>query len=436
MSHKVVKILDKQYDVAVIGGGTAGVVAAIQSARAGAKTLLIEKNELLGGTITQAEVRFPGLFHAWKKQIIAGIGWELVCKAVEEAGGTFPDFEAQEQDHHWRQQVRIEPAVYALICDEMVCKAGVEVLFDTMPASLEETENGKRLTICTKSGLTVISVKVIIDCTGDANAATLAGYATEQSEECQPGSYYCHLDGYDAASLDMDLIGRHFDEEVKKGTFAYSDMSWHIDSFDPKWINAYGAGGNHVYLPDAAGQTSEDRTAIALRARLTILNLYRFCKKQPGMKNVRIQSLAHECGIRETVRIIGKKKITSEDYIRGTRYGDDVCYSFYPIDIHTHSGIGLDKRCLEPGIVPTIPRGALLPAGSRNFLVAGRCIASDQAANSALRVEATCMATGQAAGALAALAAKSGLDVEEVPMEQLYEVLRQNGAIIPQSINK
>ncbi len=82
----------KHYDVIVVGGGTAGVVAAIQAGRAGAKTLLVEKTGMLGGTTTTGGVNFPGLFHAWGRQIIAGIGWDLVTRCVAETGGTLPDF--------------------------------------------------------------------------------------------------------------------------------------------------------------------------------------------------------------------------------------------------------------------------------------------------------------------------------------------------------
>ena len=86
---------------------------------------------------------------------------------------------------------------------------------------------------------------------------------------------------------------------------------------------------------------------------------------------------------------------------------------------------------LAEGVVPTLPRGALLPAGSNNFLVAGRCIASDRLANSALRVQATSMATGQAAGAMAALSASTGVDPEELPLADVYALLREHDAIVP-----
>ena len=111
-------------------------------------------------------------------------------------------------------------------------------------------------------------------------------------------------------------------------------------------------------------------------------------RKQPGLEKLRVESIASECGVRETATIVGKKTVTVEDYVSGVVWADAVCYAFYPIDVHQAEQSGLDCRPLREGVVPTIPRGALLPAGSRNFLVAGRCLSSDRLANSALRVQA------------------------------------------------
>ena len=83
----------QEADVIVVGGGTAGTIAAIQAARAGAKIVLVELGSQLGGTTTVGGVAFPGLFHAWGKQIISGIGWELVKQTVAMDGGELPDFE-------------------------------------------------------------------------------------------------------------------------------------------------------------------------------------------------------------------------------------------------------------------------------------------------------------------------------------------------------
>jgi len=126
-----------QYDVIVLGGGTAGVIAAVQAGRAGARTLLVEKSAALGGTTTTAGVNFPGLFHAWGQQIIAGIGWELVLSCVEECGGTLPDFIHYKQPHH-RLQIRVNPHMYSALCNEAVVQSGTGILLHTMVANLKK----------------------------------------------------------------------------------------------------------------------------------------------------------------------------------------------------------------------------------------------------------------------------------------------------------
>jgi len=110
-------------------------------------------------------------------------------------------------------------------------------------------------------------------------------------------------------------------------------------------------------------------------------------------------------------------------------FKDAVCYAFYPVDLHTRGGV--KPKPLARGTVPTIPLSALVPKGSLNLLVAGRCVSSDRLANSGLRVQASCMAMGQAAGATAALAAKKNTTPLEVPLKDIRETLLKYGAIIP-----
>ena len=92
---------------------------------------------------------------------------------------------------------------------------------------------------------------------------------------------------------------------------------------------------------------------------------------------------------------------------------------------------GVKPKPLKRGIVPTIPLGALIPKGSRNIMVAGRCLSSDRLANSGLRVQAPCMGMGQAAGVAASLAAKKGTTPLEVPLEEIHSLLEEHGQIVP-----
>ena len=417
----------EKYDVVVIGGGTAGVIAAIQAARAGAITLLVEKNMVLGGTMTAAGVAFPGLFHSHGQQIIAGIGWELVTQCVEYSGASLPNFSLPDLPHY-KYQIPLDPFIYTSLCCQTVIDAGCKLLLNSMLASVKQQADCWQLELCTKTGLKTVKTQLLIDCTGDANAAMLAGAQVRVIAEPQPASLICKLSGYDFASLDIDAINQAFEQAVKAGKLAYTDVSW--DSERAKvgnWLRQYGTNANHFTAHNA--HTSEGRTALEIKARNSILNLYRFLKTQPGLNNLQINYIAQECGVRETVTIKGEATITVDDYLSGRRWDDAVCYSFYPIDLHGSGGV--DCRQLQQGVIPTIPRGALLPHGCGNLLVAGRAISSDRLANSALRVQASSMATGQVAGALAALCVAKNQDPRNISAKLLCDLLKTHGAIVP-----
>ncbi len=429
-SHKAKT--QNELDVLVVGGGPAGVVAAIQAARAGARTLLVEKSGILGGTTVLNGVNFPGLFHAWGKQIIAGIGWELVERAVRESGGTLPDF-ADFRRPHYLLQVLVDKAVYACVCDEAVIASGASLLLHTMPAAIEREGDGDldgdgwRVTLCGKEGLTTYAARVVIDCTGDANVVSLAGLPLERNEKMQPGTLVMMAGGYDAAALDLEAIQAAFHQAIVRGEVLRSDLQY--NNGVAHYLKTNGRNATHIVDIDAA--TSAGKTDAELKGRRAMMRLFRFFRTQKGLENFRIESFAPECGIRETRTIVAREKITGHDYATGRLFEDAVCYSFYPIDIHRPSGDGIDFRPLTEGTVPTIPRDAMLPAGAKNLIVAGRCISGDQTANSAYRVQATAMATGQAAGAIAALAVSRGEEAGDVPIDLVRRLLVEHRAIVP-----
>jgi phytoene dehydrogenase-like protein len=123
--------MDTQYDVIVVGGGTAGIVAAIQAGRAGARTLLVEKNAMLGGTMTVGGINAPAHFFVWGRQIIGGIGWELVRRTLEETGQPVPAPEYSAGTKPPRH-LSMDIAVFAALCDRAVLDAGVDLLFHAM----------------------------------------------------------------------------------------------------------------------------------------------------------------------------------------------------------------------------------------------------------------------------------------------------------------
>lgn len=419
----------EEYDVVVVGGGTSGCIAAIQAGRCGAKTALIEKNGILGGTVVVAAVNFPGLFHAWGKQIIKGIGWEVIEEVVHRNGAELPDFSVPYREHrHWEHQILVNKFVYSAVLDEFCLEAGVSLRFHEMPAAAYIKEDRVHLVVAGKTGLSLISAKKVIDATGDANVAGMLGCERERGDHLQPGTLMYQLGGYQFADIDKNALAELYQAESAKGSVLVTD---HSPASVPFLRELEAGGGNYMHVTDVDGASSISRSAAEVKARQAIMRIYQFLRKVPGCGNLKVTFIANECGIRETFRIVGEEKVTYREYTSGYIWKDAVCYSFYPIDIHQHDNNTTDIRPLSEGVFPTIPLGALIPRGSNHLLVAGRCISGDQEASSAFRVQASCMATGQAAGAAAALAAQRDISVRQLNLEQLSALLEEHGALVP-----
>lgn len=404
-------------DVAVIGGGTAGVFAAISAAKTGAKTVLIEKNNILGGTVTVANVNYPGLFFAWGKPIIDGPCMEAVRRTIKAGGAVMPKI-SRKPEYHWQEQILLNRFIYTAVLFQMCDEAGVTVLCSAMISDVAEEKDGLCLIVTDKSGLLRIEAKKAIDATGDANLCQIAGYAVEKSAEQQPATLQNHISGYDISAIPTEEIRNGFSRACLPDFVTADDLIRYlrIQKIDM-----------HVASVDA--DTSEGKTALEKRAYYQTLKAYEYLRSMKGLEGLRIDFAAEETGVRETNRIVGESTVTEEDYIGGKFYPDSVCYAFYPIDRHVPDGIV--QRFHEEDVTAKIPYRALIPKKSKHILCAGRCISSDIYANSAVRVEAVCMATAQAAGCAAALAAESGAEVKKVPYPSLCRALEAIGAIVP-----
>ena len=188
-------------------------------------------------------------------------------------------------------------------------------------------------------------------------------------------------------------------------------------------------GFNSIYVPNADSSNVVNFSLTNVNGRKVLLRVFRFLKKQKGFENVKIDSIKTEVGVRETYRILGETIIKAEEYRAGMLYSDSVCYSYYPTDLHDTAGLETIQQ--KTGIKPTIPLSALIPKGADNMMVAGRCVSSDRLANSALRVQASCMAMGQVAGCVSALAAKAKTSNKSLSISEIKEALLAHKAIVP-----
>lgn len=417
-------IREVKADVLVVGGGTAGAVAAIQAARLGARTVVVEAGPMLGGTTTAAGVDYPGLFHAWGRQVIAGIGWDLVKAAVELGGGVLPDFSVPPGRQHWRHQVRMSGGLYAALAEEACLKAGVELRYYETPVAARREGGVWRLEVVGKGTRVEVAARQVVDATGNAAVVGLMGYERLREAETQPGTLMYRLGGYFVEDLNFAELEKAGRAAMAEGRLKSGD---YLGSFEG-YLTA--RGSNQMHIAGADSSTSELHTATNARGRASLLRMMRFLRSQPGFEKLRLEAVAAEAGVRETYRVRGEKVVTVEDYRSGRRFEDAVAYSFYPIDLHVEGGVKPEP--LQEGVVATIPLGALVPKGSEGVVVAGRCVSSDRLANSALRVQASSMAMGQAAGAAAALAVEHGVGVGRVPMGVLRKALRGSGGIVPE----
>lgn len=405
-------------DILVIGGGTAGSFAAISAARMGAKTLLIEKNSILGGTVTVANVNFPGLFFAWGKKIIAGPCWEAIERTVKLGGAVLPEIQYRPK-RHWDEQIKLNRFIYTSVLFDMCNECGVELLTNAMLSYVEEREGGIKAIITDKTGMVKVEAKKLIDATGDANAVQQAGYGVEKSTIQQPATLQNSISGYDIENVDVEQLRECF-ENADLPEYITADML----------IGYLSMHKIDVHIPCEDADTSFGRTMLEKKAYAIMLKIYSFYRAIRGLENLNIDFVAEETGVRETNRIIGEYTITADEYINGVMYDDAVCYSFYPIDLHVIDGIR--QAYHKADIVSKIPYRSLVPKCAKHIICAGRCISSDTYANSAVRVQATCMATGQVAGCAAALACKSNSVVLDISLEELKEALYNIGAIVPE----
>ena len=406
------------YDVVVVGGGPAGIGAALSAARLGAHTALLERDSRIGGTTVQAQVTQMGLFYAWRRQIIAGPGWEMVVRAVKEAHDTLPDFSRQEPDKWMESCVNVDPVVYSRVAQETLREAGVDLFLNTEVTAVEQTTEGWKVG--------PVEGRPLVDATGNATVAALAGAERIQSPEDirQPGSFFFWLNTQ-GMEFDTNAVIQAHQKAIAEGELLPTDVYVGMPFFIRK------GGGSGCYVPMADNSTAEARAETNRRGVEARNRVLAFIRRQKGLENAEVVSSATDVGVRETYRVVGEKTITEEEYLSGTVADDALSWSYWMVDEHKAGTSGARLVFHEKDRVGSVPLGAMLPKGVRHMLVAGRAVSSDHGANSALRVQASCMGMGQAAGVVAALAAFNGTDPREVSLDSVRQRLTSIGHIVP-----
>ncbi|NLY02598.1 MAG: FAD-dependent oxidoreductase [Rhodopirellula sp.] len=386
-------------DVLVIGGGPAGVGAALAAAREGARTLLIERHGMLGGVWT-AGIMNP-FFDFHRK------GW-IVAELIER-------LKKADAFRAWKFSWTFDTEMMRLLLETLFAEAGAECWYYSFAAdTIVEAGRVRGVVVESKSGREAVLAKTIIDCTGDGDVAARAGVAYNlgraADSACQPMTLMFEIDGVG------DWIQSKAEDLYDAMTNAISEHNLSIElpigrvNYAPWIINLPRPGAavvqaTHVYLMNPLD--TRDLTRATIETRRQVHELTKVFGRVAGLENVRLVQTAAAIGIREARHLAGRYTLSLDDLREGRRFDDAVTFGAFGVDIHDvkrgeQSAHGAKMRPYE------IPYRCLVPETVGGMLFAGRCISGTHEAHASYRVTGTCMAMGQAAGLAAAMAAAEG----------------------------
>jgi hypothetical protein len=424
-----------EVDVLVVGGGPAGVGAAISAARLGARVLVVEQFNCLGGVATSGAHNHYSQFNAWNDRstvVVGGIAAEIRDRLLANGWATYDgsciDFDIEGMK---------------CLLDQMAAEAGVGVLYHTFYCdTLVEDGAATGGVMQNKSGRQAILAHRVVDCTGDGDAAYLAGAPFEQGRAgdglCQPTTLMFMLGGVDwprvaewRTSYQMREVWAQAQADGIMEPFQSVIMGfWHTA------VNPDQVGVNMTHMVGVDSTRASDLTAATIEGRRQAHHLAQvFRQVVPGMERCFLISTAPALGLRESRRIRGEVTIRGEDLRDRRPWPDSIGHGSFFIDIHNPAGPGMSGGTWYPptGFYYQIPYRALVPQKVDNLLVAGRCISADHAALGSLRVMATCTVTGEAAGAAAVLSLHEEVTPRQLDPTLLAALLRSQGAIVDEN---
>jgi FAD dependent oxidoreductase len=427
-----------EYEVAVLGGGPAGIAAAVAAARAGRRTLLIERYGFLGGMGTAAGVtNFCGLHanvYGKMHRVVQGIASDLLARIDRLGGLNAPHLIlgkilAQAYD----------TAAYKIAADDLLGACKVDILFHALGAGVVMHDDKRigALMVETKAGRQAVAADIFIDCSGDGDLAAWAGAPFEVGDNeghlLYPSMMF-RLNGIDPekAGEAWRTIPALMEKAEAEGTHKFprkgaivrpqrSGIEWRVN-----FTQLSRDDGSAIN-----GLEPDDLTRGEIDGRRQAIQAFEFLRTVPGFEKSYIVDLPPQLGIRETRRVVGGYMLSGEDVLGCASFDDSIGVNGWPMEVHVAGDVIFKFPPIpESRGFNELPYRMLLPEGVDNLLVAGRCASMTHDGQSAARVSGACFAMGEAAGSAAALALSGNTIPRDIAPEKLQQALRQQGAFI------
>ena len=419
------------FDLVVVGGGSAGTAAAVTAARLGLRTALVEEMPFLGGMSTGGCVgTFCGFYYRAPsgdlERLVGGIAAEVMDRlaANEQCYGPVP--------FKTTAAVPYVPWGVKRLYDTMMReeRRPTLLLYARLVRVLASGGSVRAAIVATRSGTAALRAPFFVDATGDATLAQAAGAGVERGETLQYPSmmfYMQHVDLGRAlpALADLNvLLERHFDSDqlprrsgnlIPTGRPGEVLVAMSRVAIDGRPVD--GASTDDLTRGELLGRDQAERCAAFLRAHM------------PGFDEAFLSDTAPRLGLRETRRIRGHYQLTGDDVLGGRKFEDGICRAAWPIELHAAEG-RTEWQFLEDGLWYTVPYRCLLPQGLDNVAVAGRCLSATREGFASVRVIGPCMGEGQAVAAAVALALPAATALPRVDVEELRVQLGALGALL------
>jgi len=448
-------------DVVVVGGGVSGMMAAIAAAREGADVLVLERHGFPGGALTAMGVGPMMSFHNHVgRQLVGGLPQELVDRLVTQGAspGHIPD-----SITYCSTVTPFDSEALKLELETMLADSGGSIRYHSVLADAE-LDQGRVVSVlaCGKSGMERFRGSVFIDATGDGDLAFRAGVPCTMGRGTDNATQPMTMN-LKIANVDSARIRKYVEENPGDFYFPFGEDEGlkclrntpriSLAGYLSQWREAIESGEldiprdlvlffetavegivivNTTRIQGLDPTDSVDISIAERTGREQCRALYKFLKaKCPGFENaVNIGTSVH-IGVRESRHIQGMHTLTAEELVAEIHFPDPIAQGGYPIDIHSPDKEQTNHTHLAPDAAYQIPMRVMFASTPENLVVVGRAISATHEASAAVRVTPIAMATGQAGGILAALAAQGGHDVQSVEYTAVRAALLKGGALLP-----